>query len=612
MRRLAKWRPQDSRFFPNSFLKRVFQEGEGHRNTDALTGSTPLSNYHNRLPTFWVRSDAIKILSTPQEFYDELLHQAGNATQRVSLASLYLGTGPLEQKFLNTLANNYCQQEHLKVRVVMDRNRGTRCELPKDKDKDNTTHGNTTHGNTTHGNKQGHSAATLFKSVISTMRATANRHNLSEFRVGLFSMPLKENDWFARFFLPRLPPRYNELLTTFHLKAYVFDDTLIMSGANLSNDYFTSRQDRYWVIQNAPLATLYHSMINILYVESQDIHEKEKKIVENYDTMKEQLQVLMRKKRTSEWSTFGDTAYEQTQERSPSKQWACIRPSIQCAALGLRHDEIMTKGLMARLDDMGEDRLHHGYGMYDEIKPPTVHVSTGYLNFHYDYKDLLLKMRTNIKILAASPSANGFYTAFGISSSLPVAYSLIAQRLYNEAQKYAQSHHAHKSFSLYEYDRDQWTYHAKGLWFTEEQEKRRQEVDRTDWYKPDDEHFKKDDWYGIRESSEDSLVDRSGKDGDKSENDGIDGTSGGSLTLVGSPNFGYRSVERDFESSLLIVTEDFELRKRMETELQQLMAYTSHVNATTFKQPERKLRGLFNWSQGWWISIASRFVKPFM
>ena len=143
-------------------------------------------------------------------------------------------------------------------------------------------------------------------------------------------------------------------------------------------------------------------------------------------------------------------------------------------------------------------------------------------------------------------------------------------------------------------------------------EKRRQEVDRTDWYKPDDEHFKKDDWYGIRESSEDSLVDRSGKDGDKSENDGIDGTSGGSLTLVGSPNFGYRSVERDFESSLLIVTEDFELRKRMETELQQLMAYTSHVNATTFKQPERKLRGLFNWSQGWWISIASRFVKPFM
>ena len=67
-------------------------------------------------------------------------------------------------------------------------------------------------------------------------------------------------DWFAHFILPRLPPRYNELLTTFHLKAYVFDDTLIMSGANLSNDYFTSRQDRYWVIQNAILETFGSNM----------------------------------------------------------------------------------------------------------------------------------------------------------------------------------------------------------------------------------------------------------------------------------------------------------------------------------------------------------------
>ena len=31
-----------------------------------------------------------------------------------------------------------------------------------------------------------------------------------------------------------LPPRFNEMFQTFHMKAYVFDDTVILSGANLS------------------------------------------------------------------------------------------------------------------------------------------------------------------------------------------------------------------------------------------------------------------------------------------------------------------------------------------------------------------------------------------
>ena len=45
---------------------------------------------------------------------------------------------------------------------------------------------------------------------------------------------------------------------------YVFDDTLIMSGANLSGDYFTTRQDRYWVIRDAQLASFYHNLVSAL------------------------------------------------------------------------------------------------------------------------------------------------------------------------------------------------------------------------------------------------------------------------------------------------------------------------------------------------------------
>jgi hypothetical protein len=47
-----------------------------------------------------------------------------------------------------------------------------------------------------------------------------------------------------------------------HTKVYVCDDTVILSGANLSHDYFTNRQDRYVVVRRAgPLAAALHGFV---------------------------------------------------------------------------------------------------------------------------------------------------------------------------------------------------------------------------------------------------------------------------------------------------------------------------------------------------------------
>jgi len=48
------------------------------------------------------------------------------------------------------------------------------------------------------------------------------------------------------------PPRFRETLGVQHIKGYVFDDTVLISGADLSNDYFMDRQDRYWVFRDCP------------------------------------------------------------------------------------------------------------------------------------------------------------------------------------------------------------------------------------------------------------------------------------------------------------------------------------------------------------------------
>ncbi|KAI9576186.1 hypothetical protein GQX74_014246 [Glossina fuscipes] len=60
-----------------------------------------------------------------------------------------------------------------------------------------------------------------------------------------------------------IPPRWNELLGLQHMKIYLFDDAILISGAILSNDYFTNRQDRYILIEDKALANFYAFYSNL-------------------------------------------------------------------------------------------------------------------------------------------------------------------------------------------------------------------------------------------------------------------------------------------------------------------------------------------------------------
>lgn len=62
-----------------------------------------------------------------------------------------------------------------------------------------------------------------------------------------------------------LPPRWNEVLSVYHMKSYIFDNNMIISGANLSHDYFTSRIDRYVLFEDCPeLIQFYQDFFSIL------------------------------------------------------------------------------------------------------------------------------------------------------------------------------------------------------------------------------------------------------------------------------------------------------------------------------------------------------------
>ena len=58
-------------------------------------------------------------------------------------------------------------------------------------------------------------------------------------------------------------------------------------------------------------------------------------------------------------------------------------------------------------------------------------------------------------------------------------------------------------------------------------------------------------------------------------------------TLIGSPNFGYRSVEKDLEAQVTIVTKNVNLQKALHNEQKRLYERSLKVTNETFLKPER-------------------------
>jgi len=165
-------------------------------------------------PCFRVSGERIKILYEPKEFYETLKRLTETAKKRIVLASLYLGTGKLEQELVDCLHETCTRAHHshsdLRVKVLLDYTRGSRGTA-----------------------RASSSSRTMLLSLLREFGA-------ERVSVALYHTPD------LRGILKRvLPEKYNETIGLSHLKVYLFDDTLVMSGANLSESYFTDRQDRY-------------------------------------------------------------------------------------------------------------------------------------------------------------------------------------------------------------------------------------------------------------------------------------------------------------------------------------------------------------------------------
>ncbi|XP_055971740.1 CDP-diacylglycerol--glycerol-3-phosphate 3-phosphatidyltransferase, mitochondrial [Sorex fumeus] len=464
----------------------------------------------NLVPEFGVSSSHVRVLSSPAEFFELMKGQIKAAKRRVVMASLYLGTGPLEQELVDCL-ERALQDADLKVSILLDFTRGSR------------------------GRRNSR-----------TMLLPLLQRFPERVRVSLFHTPHLRG--LLRLLLPE---RFNETIGLQHIKVYVFDSSLVLSGANLSDSYFTNRQDRYVFLRDCPeLADFFSELVDAVgdvsfQLQGDDTVQMVDGMVHPYEgdqtayckaahdrVMDVIDQARVRQQRLHAQTFHGDARMAREDaaaagDRNPAPDtW--IYPLIQMKPFAIQMDELVTASLLTEAE-----------------RGARVYLTTGYFNLTQAYMDLVLGARADYRILLASPEVNGFFGAKGVAGAIPAAYVYIERQFYRAVCSLGQQ----ERVQLQEYWRPGWTFHAKGLWL----------------YVP--------------------------------------GSSLPCLTLIGSPNFGYRSVHRDLEAQIAIVTESPALQQQLHQEQERLYLRSGLVSAATFEQPSRRVK--------LWVKMVTPLIKNF-
>ncbi|GAM28802.1 hypothetical protein SAMD00019534_119780 [Acytostelium subglobosum LB1] len=435
-------------------------------------------------PAFAIDEANVHFVEGPVDFFDQLISGIRRAKHRINMASLYLGTGKHEQQLVDEMIAACKRNSTLKVHILVDGLRGTRLGPSTEKPGIRV------------------SSATMLQPLLNQFQS---RVSISMYHTPDLNGVLKRI----------LPPRVNEVIGVQHLKAYVFDDDLIIGGANLSKDYFTDRQDRMVCIyRTASLSTFFDNVVNTIGELSLKQDTNGNSVNQGtIDPVTESSQFkLMAEKRLASLlepnsfytaDNFKHSLSSPLDVQSSTSKATWIFPTIQMGPFNIRHDEVCSSYIFANIPSTSK-----------------FFVASPYFNLTKNYLQLILSGKPQIDIITCSPETNGFAGATGMSGVVPDLYGIIERRFLQKTIDTGNS----GRISIVEYIRHKWSYHAKGMWITAPDQK---------------------------------LP---------------------NITLIGSPNFGSRSVEKDLEAELIFITENEALRQKMNSERMNLWRETQTVD----------------------------------
>ena len=438
-----------------------------------------------------VRTSDVAVVESPSDFYELLCRGISQAKTSITLSTLYMGTHTEKENKLISLLSQ-ASERGVRVKLLLDAMRAKR-------------------GGTNPRGYPSSLADTLAKSLLGAKRG-GGKGNLS---VSLYHTPIA-----SRLTSTLMRPPYGEILGVCHMKAYVFDDTVVMSGANLNEKYFTTRQDRYISIRNAQLAHVTTSIIDAISKNSFRLNH-----LGGFEEPPGGISPISAPRAFGEklYSDLTETARGVSSGEVPtscldgqnaSGEEALVFPLVQLGCINYRQDEEAVGGFLANLSR--GDKLQ---------------VSSGYLNPTRQLEEAFARSGCAVDFITASPSANGFFQSPKGSPKalIPFVYQSLAYESIRRMQSYQQnttlpssSRASGSTVSLYEYGRQGWQYHAKGLWYTPFSEGRE---------------------------------------------------AGPLATFIGSPNYGYRSQDKDLEMQFFILSQCENLRERLRVEVDSLFKH---------------------------------------
>ena len=476
-------------------------------------------------PRIDIRADQVTILEGPSDFYETLKKKIRGAKRRIYLSTLYIGRS--EHELISNIRHALAQNNNLKVSILTDALRGTR-ESP----------------NPSCASLVAPLAAEFPNQVEVRMYHTPNLTGLRK-----------------RF----IPKRINEGWGLQHMKLYGIDDELILSGANLSNDYFTNRQDRYHVFASKRVsdyfARIHDTMCTVSFLlkyrdpstSYELVWPKSNAAPSPLDDPKGYTKATTNLFNSFITPTFSSNPQSPTQNTS-------LYPVLTLPH-SLNTELPVLQCLLSTVLPRGSSYVF----------------TAGYFNPHPAITASLLACSARSTanttepqktasaiivgtVVTASPWANGFYGSKGVSGLLPPAYTLLSRRFLQATTEVAPG-----AIELREWRRGTvgtpggWTYHAKGLWLT------------------------------LPSTTPDSSPLAQTVPTDKQTDSTATQISGPSVTIIGSSNYTTRSYSLDTEAGAIIVTRDADLQERFRKEEEGLLRYSKAVTENDLRGGERRV-----------------------
>eukprot|EP01031_Cornospumella_fuschlensis_P027288 gene27288-32960_t len=350
------------------------------------------------------------------------------------------------------------------------------------------------------------------------------------------------------------------MLGVYHSKFAVFDEkTAILTGANLSEEYFVQRQDRYHVVRYRQVVQLLVGFARLIsndsYVYTHGVLHPPEGGSTCADLRKGVEKLL-------------EDFVKQSPLEVPGKSSdMCIVPLVQFPHAGIRDEELVLSQLLqapatpqspeyTALPSSALSRLFTSLSSSHKLQD--VQIVSPYPNLSPTLLSLSLPLppssyssssHAEASILTSSPQCHGFAAGRGVKAYLPYLHLLaLHQALRSSVSRLAVQKRsarmedtastAGSKVCVRLFDRAGWTFHAKGLWC----------------------HFTPNDHHPVPDTNNDNHNASSSNRNSNSDSDrdNRDSDSGGNsdiyATYIGSSNLSLRSHHRDVELGFVFLS----------------------------------------------------------